>query len=196
MYAHKDATHSLPLTYVQQAALREHPPDRLMPDPGHKRRYSKWKRRLCTTAPTFGISWPQTPHPGCIILAFPAQGWPKLGYVGSGPVSLPACSSSPGNHDSPSPRAKRSRRLLTSLRRPCFSPSPLEEAYWQTRCSPSSPFYPSVTSTLVPVKMFYKSASSEPCAGETLGSDSTVRADPFLLARRTNSEIALPACCS
>lgn len=87
------------------------------------------KRLLCTTAPTFSLTWQQTLHPCCIIVAFPVQYWPVLGYTSNGPVLLPASSSkqrccqgigTPAHH-APSEAEDRLQVFSGHI----FSPSPL-----------------------------------------------------------------------
>lgn len=120
MYTHGDATYSLSLTCVQKAALRALPWQTVMPDPGHKRRCSKWRRRVCTTAPTFSLTALQTLHPCCTSPAVPVQCRPAPRYASKGSAALHACPAGTGTagRDSDSPGTEQSKRSLMSLLRP------------------------------------------------------------------------------
>lgn len=119
-YAHKNATYSLPLTYVQKAALKEHHLNRL----------------LCLTLvikeDTINV------HNCSNIQHYPAADTASLLHYSGFPSAAQACAlvhqqrprvadclvqqakALPGNRDSHSPCTERSRRSLTSLLRPCI----------------------------------------------------------------------------
>lgn len=144
--------------------------------------YSGWKTLLCT-AQSLSIPWLQ--H--CIPAGLPRAELAWLWATSSVPVSLLPCPA-----QALSLWALGRERSLIPLR-PCIPTASSAVLAQQLLIQLSSQ---SVTSSLVPVQMFYKSASGEQWAEEMLRSDSTVRSNWFLLTSRTNYEIIFPVCCS
>lgn len=148
--------------------------------------YSGWKTLLCT-APSLSIPWLQHCIPA-VLPSSPVQSWP-----GCEPPAVSPCHCCHARHRHCHHEPWEGKDPSPALSGHAFPLPPLQLLAQQLLIQLSSQ---SVTSSLVPVQMFYKSASGEQWADEMLRSDSTVRSNWFLLTSRTNYEIIFPVCCS
>lgn len=118
MYAHKNATINLPLTYIQKAALKEHYLDRLLclvikEDTINVHSCSNLQHYLAAdTASLLHYSGFSSAAQGCTLVR---QQWPRVAAR-----LVQQAKAQPGNRDSHSPCTERSRRSLASLLRPCI----------------------------------------------------------------------------